>query len=173
MNSVRIRVMVTALVCAATLLTGSATATLAQQNNQQGLVNVNLQDLALAIPVSVAVPVGVAANVCGLNVAAIQEAGNECEAVNNSEALSQAIANQMLGTGGGPGGGARNNQEGLVNVNIQNLALAVPVSVSLPIGVAANVCGVNVLAIQQAGNTCDAQNTSEALSAALARQLIA
>jgi hypothetical protein len=140
----------------------------AQTNTQNGLVNVNLQNLSLAIPVSASVPIGVAANVCGLNVLAIQQANNTCTATSNNFALSKAIATAMTGTGGN---GAHNNQSGLVNVNVQNLALAVPVSVSLPIGLAANVCGVNVLAIQQAGNTCDATTTNQAVSEAIARSL--
>jgi hypothetical protein len=60
----------------------------------------------------------------------------------------------------------------LVNVNVQGLALAVPVSVALPIGVAANVCGINasVLAVsnQVGGATCTATSTSNALSQAIA-----
>ncbi len=40
----------------------------AQAQQQTGLINVNLTDLNLQIPVSVAVPVSVAANVCGVNV---------------------------------------------------------------------------------------------------------
>jgi hypothetical protein len=75
------------------------------------------------------------------------------------------------GGGGGGGGGASNQQSGLVNVNIQNLALAVPISVAVPIGVAANVCGVdaNVLAsdVRNGSATCAAQSTSMALSRAI------
>lgn len=147
----------------------AASPTFAQTNSQSGLVNVNLQNLSLAIPVSASVPIGVAADVCGLNVLAIQQASNTCTATTNNYALSEALANAMTGTGGG--GSASNQQSGLVNVNVQNLALAVPVSVSVPIGVAANVCGVNVLAIQQAGNTCTATTTNRALSQAIARAL--
>jgi len=147
-----------------------ATPTHAQSNTQNGLVNVNLQNISLAIPVSAAVPIGIAANVCGVNVLAIQQANNTCTATSNSMALSDAIAGAMTGTGTGPGG-ASNNQSGLVNVNIQNLALAVPVSVALPISAAVNACGVSVLAIQQAGNTCSATSATDAVSRAIAHAL--
>jgi len=150
--------------------TGSA---LAANNQQSGLVNVNLQDLALAIPVSVAIPIGLAANVCDVSVLSLKEqtGDTKCTAENNSTALSRAVAVAM--TDSGTGGGSRNNQNGLVNVNVQNLALAVPVSVAVPIGVAANVCDVSVLSLkEQTGDTkCDAQNTSTALSQAIARAL--
>jgi hypothetical protein len=71
------------------------------------------------------------------------------------------------------GGGSNNEQSGLVNVNVQDLALAVPVSVAIPVGIAANVCDVSVLSLQeQVGpTTCDATNSSTALSNAIARAL--
>lgn len=70
-------------------------------------------------------------------------------------------------------------QNGLVNVDISNVRTEiaknidvdvsqVPVTVQVPVGVAANVCGVdaNVLAQQKKGSTasCQAQNTSTALN---------
>lgn len=76
-----------------------------------GLVNVNLgpvliQDIAndlnvnvSNIPVTVQVPVGIAANVCDVNaniLAAQNRAGGAtCDAKNNSSALTQIIQNQM------------------------------------------------------------------------------
>lgn len=71
------------------------------------------------------------------------------------------------------------DQNGLVNVDLSNVRTdiaknidvdvsQVPVSVQVPVGVAANVCGVdaNVLAQQKKGGTaeCQAQNTSTALN---------
>jgi hypothetical protein len=72
-----------------------------------------------------------------------------------------------------PAAAASNDQNGLVNVNLQGLSLAIPVSVALPIGVAANVCDVSVLSIQEQTGpaTCDAKNTSTALSNAIARAI--
>ena len=174
MDLARIRTSVAAAVCAVALLAGTATAAFAQPNNEQsGLVNVNVQDLALQIPVSVALPIGLAANVCGVNVLSLQEGDNTCTATSNSFALSKAVADAMLGTGGGNGnGGAQNQQSGLINVNVQDVIIQVPVSVAAPIGVAANVCGVNVLSLQVGDNTCDAQTTTEAFSQSLAQALL-
>lgn len=77
---------------------------------------------------------------------------------------------------------------GLVVVNISNVAnnLArdldvsvsnIPVTVQVPVGVAATVCDVNanVLAQQRktGGATCTAQNTSEALNQIVQRQMTA
>jgi len=79
------------------------------------------------------------------------------------------------------------DSSGLVTVNVANVAnnLAqnlkvnvsqIPVSVQVPVGVAANVCGVdaNVLAQQKGsgGATCDATSTSKALDQVVQRQLI-
>ena len=46
---------------------------LAASNHQSGLVNVNLQDVTVQAPISVAVPVGVAANVCDINAAVLAQ----------------------------------------------------------------------------------------------------
>jgi hypothetical protein len=160
---------------AAALALGAPGTAMAQTNDQDGLVNVNLQDIAVAIPVSVAVPIGVAANVCDVNVLSLHEQIGDmtCTATNNSTALSRAIAFAITDPNGGGGGGASNEQSGLVNVNVQDLALAVPVSVAVPVGVAANVCGVSVLSLhEQTGDmTCDAENTSTALTQAIARAI--
>ena len=167
-----LRTTAVALVCALTLLAGTASAAFAQPNNQAGLINVNIEDLIVQVPVSVAVPIGVALNACGVNILAIQEGDNNCTATNNSIALSRAVADAALGMDGGNGGGGGNNQAGLVNVNVEEVILQIPVSVALPIGVAANVCGVNVASLQQGDNNCDAENTSVALSRALARAIL-
>jgi hypothetical protein len=166
-----------AVACGLAIVAGTAGTTLAQPTNDQaGLINVNLQDLALQIPVAAAVPIGVAANVCNLSVIEVEELGDTgCTAENNSTALSFAFADAILGTGGGGGngGGPSNEQAGLVNVNVQEVIVQVPVSLAVPIGVAANVCNVSVIELQETGATeCDAQNTSNALSAALARAII-
>lgn len=80
---------------------------------------------------------------------------------------------------------AQPQQEGLVTVNVSNVAnnLAqnlsvdvsqIPITVQVPVGVAANVCGtsVNALGQQAAGSrTCDATTTSDALNQVVQRQL--
>ncbi len=76
-------------------------------------------------------------------------------------------------------------QSGLVNVDISNVAnniaqninvdvSQIPVTVQVPVGVAANVCGVNanVLAQQGAGlANCTATSTSTALNQIVQRQI--
>jgi hypothetical protein len=166
------RKLVLAPLFAAALSLGAPSVAMAATNNQNGLVNVNLQDIAVAIPVSVAVPIGVAANVCDVSILSLQDQTGDmtCTATNNSLALSRAFAVAATDPNGG---GANNQQSGLVNVNVQDLALAVPVSVAVPVGIAANVCGVSVLSLhEQTGDmTCDAQNTSTALTQAIARAI--
>ena len=78
-------------------------------------------------------------------------------------------------------------QEGLVNVSLSNVAndLAknlsvdvskIPVTVQVPVGVAANVCNIdaNVLAKQKKsteGASCEASNTSQALNQVVGKNL--
>ncbi len=82
-------------------------------------------------------------------------------------------------------GPALAQQSGLVNVNVSNVAnniakninvdvSQIPVTVQAPIGIAANVCGVNanVLAQQGAGlASCTATTTSTALNQIVRRQI--
>ncbi len=148
----------------------------AASNSQNGLVNVNLQDIAVQAPVTVAVPVGIAADVCNVSAAVLAQQANlgqaSCTATTTSTALNEVVAQQMTG-----GGSSSNQQSGLVNVNIQGLSLQVPVTVAVPIGVAANVCNISaaVLAAQSnAGTaTCTATSTSNALNHVIARQMTA
>ncbi len=77
-------------------------------------------------------------------------------------------------------GAAAQQQEGLINVNVSNneileeLNLSAPITVQAPIGIAANICGVNanVLAEQRRNgdDTCDATSNSEALQRLVNRQ---
>ncbi|MBA3446150.1 MAG: hypothetical protein H0T56_00805 [Pseudaminobacter sp.] len=78
-------------------------------------------------------------------------------------------------------------QEGLVNVNLGDVVLKeiasdidvdvsqIPVTVQVPVGVAANVCGVdaNVLASQKKDGAvnCDAKSSSQALTQVVQKQL--
>jgi hypothetical protein len=83
---------------------------------------------------------------------------------------------------------AQAQQSGLVNVDVSNLRAdiakdinvdvsQIPVNVQVPVGVAANVCGVdaNVLARQDKGSSpaCQAKNKSQALNQQVQRQLVA
>ena len=94
----------------------AATPALAQVNTSGGLVNVSVQNVDilknflnndqiaalnnLSVPVTVQVPVGVAANVCGVNanVIAKQKGTGDytCTARNGSKALANAVAAQKL-----------------------------------------------------------------------------
>lgn len=81
---------------------------------------------------------------------------------------------------------AQVNANNLVNVNVSNIKAdiakninvdvsQIPVTVQVPVGVAANVCDVsaNVLAEQakNGGAQCDAKNTSTALDQTVQRQI--
>ena len=91
---------------------------------QEGLVNVNVTDVA------VQVPIGVAANICDVNVAVLVntflDQAEDCNADTEQTAFVESSS-------GGPV-----NQQGLVNVNLTDVA------VQVPIGIAANICDVNV-----------------------------
>ena len=95
---------------------------------QSGLVNVDITGN------TVQVPVAVAADVCGVqaNVIATNAFGGNATCMSTSRPTAQ----------GGGGGGGGTNQNGLVNVALTNN------TVQVPIGVAADICGVqaNVIA---------------------------
>ena len=116
------------LACTAALTTGALLGLAGPANAQpvqSGLVNVNVTD------VTVAVPIAVAANVCDLNVAAL------VEDLQDDAADCKADANNTLEITQGPDTGPT-QQEGLVNLNLEDIAVTVPVAV------AANICDVNV-----------------------------
>lgn len=80
---------------------------------------------------------------------------------------------------------AQAQQSGLVNVDISNVAnniakninvdvSQIPVTVQVPVGIAANVCGVNANVLAQqgaAGAQCAANTTSKALDQLVQRQI--
>ena len=133
-------------VLAAAVVVAAIGAAPTQAAQQQGLVNVNLEDITVLAPVSVA------ANVCDLAVGVLAQqaraGGAECDAT------AQSIATP------GNGGGGNTSQRGLVNVNIED------VEVLAPISVAANVCdvAVGVLArqVRRGGAECTA--TAESIA---------
>lgn len=103
----------------------AAPATGAGAATQNGLVNVNVED------VTVQIPVAVAANVCDVTVGVLVD--TLTEAPTDCQAGTIALAEDQGGSGGG-----NTNQRGLVNVNLQD------VQAQVPIGIAANVCDVTV-----------------------------
>lgn len=109
------------LIVAAVAAAGlAATAIPASAQNQSGLITVNITDIdilrnslnnnnvevlnnllnnnQIALPISVQVPVGIAANVCNTTVAVLSAAGSggACTATQASGALGQAVAKQRL-----------------------------------------------------------------------------
>jgi hypothetical protein len=141
----KLRLTMAALVAAVSCL-AVATAASAQPH-QSGLVNVAVVDNTVQIPI------GVAANVCGVAVnvlaAATVLAPADCTAVAPATAYS-------TGTGGGGGG----SQSGLVNLWVSDNTIQVPIAI------AANICGVAVNVLAQGTLTgpasCDALGNATA-----------
>jgi hypothetical protein len=105
------------LMIAAAALAATATPALAQVNtgSGNGLVAVNVQDVSilnnflnndqisalnnLGVPITVQVPIGVAANVCGVSAAVLGKSGGTnptCTAKSGSRALAQNVITQKL-----------------------------------------------------------------------------
>ena len=134
-----------ALVATGAVSLGAAGAAEAQ-TSQEGLVNVNVEN------VTAQVPIGIAANVCDVNANVLAEqlrnGGAECDATAESIATN------------GPNEGGPTRQEGLVNVNAEDI------TIQLPVSLAANVCDVNVgvlsSQLRRGGATCDA--TADAIA---------
>jgi hypothetical protein len=144
-----IRLTTVAMVMAMTLGIAGPALAAPGKVDQRGLVNVNVGD------VTVQLPIAIAANICDVNVnvlaVQLRNGGAECDA----DAESGAV---LPGVGGGGGGDV--DQRGLVNVNVGDVIL------QLPVAIAANVCdvNVNVLAVQlrNGGAECDAVAESDA-----------
>lgn len=104
------------MVLALSMGTASVSVPVAAQVTQQGgLVNVSIGDVTilenflndtqiaalnnLNVPITVQVPVGIAANVCNVSAAVLAQggpAGGTCEATTGSQALAQAVNRQLL-----------------------------------------------------------------------------
>jgi hypothetical protein len=89
------------------------------------LVNVQISDVTVLVPISVA------ANLCDINVNIL--AGQVDAGDTDCEATAESIASP----GAGGGGGGNRAGDSLVNVQISD------VDVFVPIGIAANLCDVN------------------------------
>ena len=126
----------TSMLAATVAATCLAVAAPAQaQTQQEGLVNVAVQDVVVQAPISLA------ANICDVNVAVLAEVADEAEAC---EATAASFATA------GPSSNAPVRQDGLVNVLIDD------VLVQAPISVAANVCDVNVAVLAQLDDEAEA-----------------
>lgn len=106
------------------------------QNQQEGLINVAVED------VIVQVPIAVAANVCDVNVAVLAEVADDAAAC---EATADSTA-----TAGPNSDGPPTRQEGLVNVLLDDILVQVPVAV------AANICDVNVAVLARIDDEAEA-----------------
>ena len=128
-------------------LVGTSTVS-AQPIDQDGLVNVAVDDLTVQVPVSVA------ANICGVAVNVLARGLNTGDV--DCAATSQAGADGSASRdGGGP-----ITQNGLVNVALTDTVIQVPVSV------AANVCGVGVGILANAANFGDVDCRADGISLA-------
>jgi L-aminopeptidase/D-esterase-like protein len=116
---------------------------------QEGLVNVAITDN------TVQVPVAVAANVCDVDVNVLASDIQDGSALCNADADSFATSTR----GGGGGGGGP--QSGLINIDISDNTVQVPISV------AANVCDLNVGVLVQ--NLRDGNSNCAADGVAVAR----
>lgn len=108
-------------------------ATSGAAQHQSGLVNVNVSDNTIQVPVSVA------ANICDVTVAALvsdlRDTGeSECTALSTSEADATVT----------PGSGGASSQDGLINVLLKNNTIQVPIAA------AANICDVDVVILATA-----------------------
>lgn len=103
-----------ATILAGALLAGPALAQQTDMGGSQGLVTVDVSNVKAdiaknidvsenQIPVTIQVPVGVAANVCGVdaNILAKQKQGGtaSCDAKSTSQALNQVVQKQMKKAG--------------------------------------------------------------------------
>lgn len=120
----RKRIAAAAAAIAATASLGLTAPAVAQPPTQNGLINVNVSDLDVQIPVALA------ANICDVTVAVLvsdlRDGAADCTATGDADAITTS------------GNGASPRQEGLVNVNLSDIAVQVPITV------AANVCDVSV-----------------------------
>lgn len=118
--------------------------------DQEGLVNVNLTGA------TVQVPVALAANICDLTVAVLVSDLDDGSAPCAASADSGAM---LASPDGGPV-----EQDGLVNLNLTDLVI------QLPISVAANLCDVDVAvlvgAATDAASPCDAAGVADAIAPA-------
>jgi hypothetical protein len=120
--------------------------------NQRGLVNINVEDNVVQVPVAIA------ANVCNIDVAVLVGLlADTGSTVCNADAFSNATVTDRQQ------GGGNTRQNGLINVNLENN------TVQIPIAAAANICDVNVAILVGAileddATQCDANAGAEGIA---------
>ena len=111
---------------------------------QSGLVNINLENNVVQVPIAIA------ANVCGVTVAVLVQDLADGQAACTALSKSTAVATATPAERGG-----QTRQDGLINVNIEDN------TVQVPIAAAANICDVSVLVLVQnflgGATKCDAK----------------
>lgn len=132
-----------------------STAPVLAQDNQEGLVNVDVEGNTVQVPVSVA------ANVCDIDVDVLSADFVGSDETACSIDQQTAATNDFPGYEDDPGQGG-GNQTGLVNVDVEGN------TVQVPIGVAAQVCDLdaNVLARDFAGTEDTACSIDQETAAA-------
>jgi hypothetical protein len=142
------KLFVTLLVACTTMVAGLAPATAANNRAGDSLVNVQVGDITVLVPVSVA------ANLCDIDVNVLSDQ------VESGDTTCDATAESIATPGDGSEGSRNIGGNSLVNVQIGDITALIPIAV------AANVCdvAVNVLARQLGTGeaTCDAVSTSTA-----------
>jgi hypothetical protein len=122
------------------------------QPQQNGLVNINISDNV------VQVPIGIAANVCDVNVAVLVDDFLDAAEPCRADAAGQAFVT----TPDGPGEPGPGDQTGLINLNISGNQVQIPLAAAL------NVCDVNVAVLvdlfDDAAATCEARARGRARS---------
>jgi hypothetical protein len=116
------------LVVAVTLAAFGATVSPAAQ--QQGLVNINVEDNVVQVPVAIA------ANICDVTVGVLVS-----DLRDNGSATCDALATSGATVTPRTDTGPPTRQEGLINVNLENN------TVQIPIAAAVNVCDVDVFVL--------------------------
>ena len=138
-----------ALTAVGMLAIGLVAAPSASAQTQSGLINANISNN------TVQVPIAIAANICDVDINVLVQ-----NLAQTGQTTCIADADGIATAPGGHGGGGGSNQHGLVNIDISNN------TVQIPISVAANVCGVhvNVLAqdLSDGSATCGANSFSRA-----------
>ena len=143
------RARVSLLVCLAMSVVAMAIPASASAQTQEGLVNVNISGN------TVQVPIGIAANICDVNVAVLVDEFLDAAAPCRSDATGSAFVTSSDGS-------EEPFQSGLINVNVSGN------DVQIPIAAALNVCDVNVAVLvdlfDDASGECDARARGQARS---------
>jgi hypothetical protein len=147
-----LRKMTVSVAAAGALVVGGAVPAQAQNQAGNSLVNIQISDVAVQVPIAVAL------NLCDVNVNVL---ATQVETDPGPDCTADADSAADVGNGGGGNGGGNQAGDSLVNLQIDDLFVQVPVAV------AANICDVSVNVVAQQvepgeQTTCDALADAEA-----------